>query len=171
MLVERHAGYKQTLTEFTVDGLSKIFFRNYYGGTWGPWKQIYHSGVLGNATTSVAGLMSPTDKTKLDGITTVVGGFNNSGNFSSVAVYSRMYGKIVHVTGTFYAASASSTGVLLGTLTGLSFPNYNPYFPIWLESSIDSESGSGQIDFAGQILVKTGKSARQYNFSAIYIAP
>lgn len=36
--------------------------------SWSEWVKVYHSGNLGNATTSQAGLMSAADKTKLDGL-------------------------------------------------------------------------------------------------------
>ena len=36
--------------------------------SWSEWVKVYHSGNLGNATTSKAGLMSAADKTKLDGL-------------------------------------------------------------------------------------------------------
>lgn len=46
--------------------------RNYAAGKenegWRAWVKIYHSGNLGEATSSAAGLMSAADKTKLDGL-------------------------------------------------------------------------------------------------------
>lgn len=37
LLVEKHAGVKQTLTEYLPNNLARTWFRNYYNGTWGPW--------------------------------------------------------------------------------------------------------------------------------------
>lgn len=46
-----------------------MYIRSKYNTTvWGSWKKVYHSGNLGDATSSAAGLMSAADKTKLDGI-------------------------------------------------------------------------------------------------------
>jgi hypothetical protein len=36
LLVEKHAGVKQTLTEYDTTG-ARTLFRNYYNGTWGGW--------------------------------------------------------------------------------------------------------------------------------------
>lgn len=37
LLVEKHAGVKQTLTEYLPNNSARTWFRNYYNGTWGPW--------------------------------------------------------------------------------------------------------------------------------------
>lgn len=42
--------------------------RRMVNGEWQPFVRLWHSGNLGNATTSKAGLMSAADKTKLDGL-------------------------------------------------------------------------------------------------------
>lgn len=42
--------------------------RRMVNGEWQPFVSLWHSGNLGNATTSKAGLMSAADKTKLDGL-------------------------------------------------------------------------------------------------------
>lgn len=42
--------------------------RRMVNGEWQPFVNLWHSGNLGNATTSKAGLMSAADKTKLDGL-------------------------------------------------------------------------------------------------------
>ncbi|MFD2329108.1 pyocin knob domain-containing protein [Cohnella sp. GCM10020058] len=41
LLVERHAGTKQTLTAYPADTTSRTWYRNYYSGTWGPWTRIW----------------------------------------------------------------------------------------------------------------------------------
>ena len=46
-------------------GQENIAFRTQFNNIW---RELYHSGNLGNATTSKAGLMSAADKTKLDGL-------------------------------------------------------------------------------------------------------
>ena len=97
MLVEKHAGAKQTLTQFDSSGPFRIYVRNYYNTVWSPWYELLVSGLMSNAkptalgtaapgtsikpsredhvhplpvvvTTSVNGLMLATDKSKLDGI-------------------------------------------------------------------------------------------------------
>ena len=55
--------------EFFSDNLiNEIQIRHMSQGVWGNPVIMYHSGNLGNATTSQAGLMSAADKTKLDGL-------------------------------------------------------------------------------------------------------
>lgn len=46
-------------------GQENIAFRTQFNNIW---RELYHSGNLGNATTSQSGLMSAADKTKLDGL-------------------------------------------------------------------------------------------------------
>ena len=55
---------QQIATDFRCDD---IFYRRKENGTWKPWVKIY---PIDEATTSAKGLMSSTDKTKLDGIAT-----------------------------------------------------------------------------------------------------
>ena len=40
LFIEKHAGIKQTLTEY-MSGTFRIFVRNYYAPTWGAWQRIY----------------------------------------------------------------------------------------------------------------------------------
>lgn len=62
-------GKKDYMVEFfTGNIINDIRIRNMFNGVWGDSVKMYHSGNLGNATTSQAGLMSAADKTKLDGI-------------------------------------------------------------------------------------------------------
>ncbi|GIP17755.1 hypothetical protein J40TS1_33970 [Paenibacillus montaniterrae] len=61
--IERHAGVVQRFTTYAHDNL-RCFERNYYG-SWGAWKEVFYKE---NATSSKDGLMSSTDKSKLDGI-------------------------------------------------------------------------------------------------------
>ena len=69
--------YGQILCVRTSTAIAQIAFeyatgntytRTSYGGSFGPWRKTYHSGNLGAATASAAGLMSATDKAKLDAI-------------------------------------------------------------------------------------------------------
>lgn len=41
LLVEKHAGYKQTLTTYLNNADVETFFRNEYSGMWSPWYRIY----------------------------------------------------------------------------------------------------------------------------------
>ena len=62
-------GRKDYMVEFfTGNNINDIRIRNMFNGVWGDSVKMYHSGNLGNATTSQAGLMSAADKTKLDGL-------------------------------------------------------------------------------------------------------
>ena len=62
-------GKKDYMIEFfTGNNFNDIQIRNMFNGVWGDSVKMYHSGNLGNATTSKAGLMSAADKTKLDGL-------------------------------------------------------------------------------------------------------
>lgn len=40
LLVEKHAGFKQTLTEYMTSN-SKTWIRNYYSGSWGAWRRLW----------------------------------------------------------------------------------------------------------------------------------
>lgn len=53
---------------FSGNRINEIQIRHMSQGVWGDSVKMYHSGNLGNATTSKAGLMSAADKTKLDGL-------------------------------------------------------------------------------------------------------
>lgn len=62
-------GRKDYMVEFfTGNNINDIRIRNMFNGVWGDSVKMYHSGNLGNASTSQAGLMSAADKTKLDGL-------------------------------------------------------------------------------------------------------
>lgn len=68
-------GKKDYMVEFfTGNNINDTRIRNMFNGVWGDSVKMYHSGNLGNATTSKAGLMSAADKTKLDGLSR--GGLN-----------------------------------------------------------------------------------------------
>lgn len=67
MVVMDHAGVTQILRPYAINN-SDIWVRNFYNG-WGDWKKVYTTGNLSNASQSVNGLLSSTDKKKLDGIT------------------------------------------------------------------------------------------------------
>lgn len=62
-------GKKDYMIEFfTGNNINDIRIRSMFNGVWGDSVKMLHSGNLGNATTSKAGLMSAEDKTKLDGL-------------------------------------------------------------------------------------------------------
>ena len=90
--------------------------RRMVNGEWQPFVSLWHSGNLGNATTSKAGLMSAADKTKLDGLS---GGGLNIPASGEVAVSGWTYnGKQVYAqrwTGEFTGTSKNLT-----TIEGLS---------------------------------------------------
>lgn len=45
LFIEKHAGVKQTVTEYMPDGTAKTWIRNYYSysGVWGAWTEVYTS--------------------------------------------------------------------------------------------------------------------------------
>lgn len=43
LLVEIHAGYKQTLSEYNASTPAKTWTRNFYKGAWGPWRQLAYT--------------------------------------------------------------------------------------------------------------------------------
>jgi len=45
LLVEQHAGVKQTLTEYITSN-AKTYVRNYYSGTWGAWTELGGSAIV-----------------------------------------------------------------------------------------------------------------------------
>ena len=90
--------------------------RRMVNGKWQPFVSLWHSGNLGNATTSKAGLMSAADKTKLDGLS---GGGLNIPASGEVAISGWTYnGKQVYAqrwTGEFTGGTKNLT-----TIEGLS---------------------------------------------------
>ena len=90
--------------------------RRMVNGEWQPFVSLWHSGNLGNATTSQAGLMSAADKTKLDGLS---GGGLNIPASGEVAISGWTYnGKQVYAqrwTGEFTGVTKNLT-----TIEGLS---------------------------------------------------
>ena len=90
--------------------------RRMVNGEWQPFVSLWHSGNLGNATTSKAGLMSAADKTKLDGLS---GGGLNIPASGEVAISGWTYnGKQVYAqrwTGKFTGVTKNLT-----TIEGLS---------------------------------------------------
>jgi hypothetical protein len=90
--------------------------RRMVNGEWQPFVSLWHSGNLGNATTSKAGLMSAADKTKLDGLS---GGGLNIPASGEVAISGWTYnGKQVYAqrwTGEFTGVTKNLT-----TIEGLS---------------------------------------------------
>lgn len=78
-------GKKDYMVEFfTGNNINDIRIRNMFNGVWGDSVKMYHSGNLGNATTSQAGLMSAADKTKLDGLSDQI---NVVGQASSTYIF------------------------------------------------------------------------------------
>ena len=94
-------------------GQENIAFRTQFNNIW---RELYHSGNLGNATTSQSGLMSAADKTKLDGLS---GGGLNIPASGEVAISGWTYnGKQVYAqrwTGEFTGVTKNLT-----TIEGLS---------------------------------------------------
>ena len=110
-------GKKDYMIEFfTGNNINDIRIRNMFNGVWGDSVKMYHSGNLGNATTSQAGLMSAADKTKLDGLS---GGGLNIPASGEVAISGWTYnGKQVYAqrwTGEFTGVTKNLT-----TIEGLS---------------------------------------------------
>ena len=110
-------GKKDYMIEFfTGNNLNDIRIRNMFNGVWGDSVKMYHSGNLGNATTSKAGLMSAADKTKLDGLS---GGGLNIPASGEVAISGWTYnGKQVYAQR--WAGEFTGVTKNLTTIEGLS---------------------------------------------------
>lgn len=63
---------------FSANRIDEIQIRHMSQGVWGDPVIMYHSGNLGNATTSQAGLMSSADKIKLDGLSDQINVFGQA---------------------------------------------------------------------------------------------
>jgi len=73
LLIEKHAGIKQTLTEYSTSG-AKTYTRNYYNGTWGTWVQINAQGPTGpTGPIGVTGADGTVGATGVKGVTGVTG--------------------------------------------------------------------------------------------------
>ena len=46
LLVEKHHGCKQTITEYHTGGAARMWFRNYGGTSWGPWQRVIDTNAL-----------------------------------------------------------------------------------------------------------------------------
>ena len=115
-------GKKDYMIEFfTGNNFNDIRIRNMFDGVWGDSVKMYHSGNLGNATTSQAGLMSAADKTKLDGLS---GGGLNIPASGEVAVSGWMYnGKQVYAQR--WAGDTSTGAVVSGRTTSKTLASVN----------------------------------------------
>jgi len=93
-----------------------------FNGVWGDSVKMYHSGNLGNATTSQAGLMSAADKIKLDGLSD--GGGLNIPAYGEVAISGWMYnGKQVYAQR--WAGDTSTGAVVSGRNTSKTLASVN----------------------------------------------
>lgn len=95
--------------------------RRMVNGEWQPFVSLWHSGNLGNATTSKAGLMSAADKTKLDGLS---GGGLNIPASGEVAISGWTYnGKQVYAQR--WAGDTSTGAVVSGRNTSKTLASVN----------------------------------------------
>ncbi len=95
--------------------------RRMVNGEWQPFVSLWHSGNLGNATTSKAGLMSAADKTKLDGLS---GGGLNIPASGEVAISGWTYnGKQVYAQR--WAGDTSTGAVVSGRTTSKTLASVN----------------------------------------------
>ena len=115
-------GKKDYMVEFfTGNNINDILIRNMFNGVWGSPVKMYHSGNLGNATTSKAGLMSAADKTKLDGLS---GGGLNIPASGEVAISGWTYnGKQVYAQR--WAGDTSTGAVVSGRNTSKTLTSVN----------------------------------------------
>jgi len=115
-------GKKDYMVEFfTGNNINDIRIRNMFNGVWGDSVKMYHSGNLGNATTSQAGLMSAADKTKLDGLS---GGGLNIPASGEVAISGWTYnGKQVYAQR--WAGDTSTGAVVSGKTTSKTLASVN----------------------------------------------
>ena len=116
-------GKKDYMIEFfTGNNINDIRIRNMFNGVWGDSVKMLHSGNLGNATTSQAGLMSAADKIKLDGLSG--GGGLNIPAYGEVAISGWMYnGKQVYAQR--WAGDTSTGAVVSGRNTSKTLASVN----------------------------------------------
>ncbi|MCC8153492.1 MAG: pyocin knob domain-containing protein [Tannerellaceae bacterium] len=82
LLVEKHAGTKQTLTTYTV-GTPKTYSRNYYATSgWGAWYRIY---TTVDAPTAISGNAGTATKLATAGTIALTGGVTGSASFDGSA--------------------------------------------------------------------------------------
>ena len=130
---------QQIATDFRCDD---IFYRRKENNTWKPWVKIYPTA---NATTSAAGLLSATDKTKLDGLATVAtsGSYDDLSNRPTILTIGTTASTAAagNHSHSGYATSAQGTKAdnalpkAGGTVTG----------NITLDNSASSQSGEPQL--------------------------
>lgn len=108
LFVERHAGYKQIITEY-ITSSPKTFIRNLYNGTWGAWVELINASDILAKLKTVDGAGSGLDADTLD-----------SYQASDFAIYNRI-GKNPAFTW---------SGTLLGNATEVTITHSLGYYPI-----------------------------------------
>ena len=92
LLVEQHAGIKQTITEYTLTDF-KIYVRNYYG-SWGSWERVYTS--INRPTYTEIGARPSTWNPTWDDVLNKPSVFNPVIGETSTTAFRGDYGKIAY---------------------------------------------------------------------------
>ncbi len=180
MLVEKHAGVKQTITEYLASGTPRIWYRNLYSGTWSAWKRImteYDSATGATANTlvqrdangraKVSAPIAVDDIARLDTVSSKVGDLTTlttTAKTSAVAAINELFqsasdGKTAvaaAITGMGQAATAADTFAQLATKVG--------------NISKDANAGAGDV-LVGKTFYQGGgkKSGTIPNYGAGHI--
>lgn len=134
LFVEGHAGIKQTVTEYTTSGSAKMWIRNSYSGSWGPWQEIMTSSSLSGDNKTyggykwVNGLLMVWGR--IDGLAPAQNTWNY-GNF-----YTSFPNACVVVVGSYYHNGSAMYAVDIE-------PNSNSQFKFWQPTFV---GGTGQIN-------------------------
>lgn len=104
-------------TAYQTESANVWYRQQTNGGDWQPWRLMYHSGNLGEATQGAAGLISTTDKIKLDNQPTIIRGSVNAagrsdgGNAKRIEPLGNGRVRVTHNLGsTSYSAVATVNG-------------------------------------------------------------
>ena len=135
LLVEKHAGVKQTITEYTTTG-AKTYSRNFYS-TWGAWYRVYTTidpptAVTGNAGTAtllantfngsqkIVGNLEVTGKLDISGTLAFAKGFENSLNETG---WQKLPGGLILQWGTVFLAASTGGSLTQPVFYPITFPN------------------------------------------------
>lgn len=126
LLVEKHAGIKQTVTEYMSSG-AKTFTRNLYSGTWGAWENlalksypvgaIYMSTVSTSPATLFGGTWSALGGRMLIGVDGTYTNGSTGGSATQTLTEANMPAHVHNTTSVLVNASGAGTSFNVGSGT------------------------------------------------------
>lgn len=152
LLVERHAGTKQTLTTYTTSS-SSMWYRNYYNGTWGAWKVVYTTDNIPSSLKNPYALtisLNGTSQGAYDG--SAAKSINITASSVGAAASSHTHDYLPLTGGTLSGKLIAKGGINLNNIgkTGISF--YTTAYVTWVEYLTTAGAGNAS----------TGGSASTY---------